>query len=94
MYTIIKWQYLLRRFPNNIYVQIYTTLTSLDHKQHSKCVIFANTDTHDVTEGVDDNDDAEWDDQDCISHPGANDKIACNTKLALDLSTDRFHCQG
>ena len=47
-----------------------------------------------MTEGVDDNDDAECDDQDCISHPSANDKIACNTKLALDLSTDRFHCQG
>ena len=69
-------------------------LQAYDHKQQSKCVIFANADTHDVTEGVDDNDDAECDDQDCISHPAANDKIACNTELALDLSADRFHCQG
>ena len=36
-----------------------------------------------MTEGVDDNDDAKCDDQDCISHPAANDKIACNTELQI-----------
>ena len=61
-------------------------LQAQDHKHQfsGQCsvksgVIFA--DTHDVTEGVDDNGDAECDDQSRISHPAANDKIACNTEL-------------